>query len=93
MRAAAAGFGTADCLSVVPVLLLVRFVFFSSNNGDYTLHIGVSLTSKCRPVRYLVFFQCIFLWVQVAAVPRGSSSTDAEVTFKAICAVPGSVHP
>ena len=50
------------CLCAVPV------VFFNSKNGDYTLRTGVLLTSKCYHLRYLVLLQCIFLWVQVAAM-------------------------
>lgn len=52
---------TVICLWAIPV-------FFTSKNGNYTLHTGVLLTSKCYLLRYLVFLQCIFLWVQVAAV-------------------------
>lgn len=63
--------GTTISLSVIPVVF--HFVFFNSNNGDYTLHIGVLLTSKYGHMQYLVFFHCVFLWVQMAALPRGSN--------------------
>ena len=47
---------------------MFHFVFFDCQNGDYTLHTGVLLTSKLHHLSYLVFLQCVFLWVQVVAM-------------------------
>lgn len=45
----------ATVIHLCTIFVVFHFVFFDRQNGDYTLHTGVLLTSKLHHPSYLVF--------------------------------------